>query len=405
MRNRLLFLWAAAADLAIDGLLGMVWFTVLVGLLTTGFGLIPAFGLGFLWLWGAAWVAAGIRFVERTRAEALYGVRIPVPVRRRSRGSGLTGWIGQLFLDVFDPALWKGLVHTFTTLLLGTLFWALLGAALDLVGGLGRGTVFGLELAVRGALPAILGALAALAALVLFVFGAGLLDRRLAVALLGSSRNAALEGQVDQLEDARRGAVDGAALERQRIERDLHDGVQPRLVAVAMTLGMARSKLDSDPAAARELLDEAHRETKESITELRHLARGIHPAVLSDRGLDAALSAVAEHCTVPTSVRVDLRERPGKEAEAVIYFAVSEALTNVSKHSRASGCSVSVTQTPTAVRAVVFDNGVGGASPGHGGGVGLVGMSDRVRAAGGTLTIDSPAGGPTILTVEVPCAS
>ena len=103
-------------------------------------------------------------------------------------------------------------------------------------------------------------------------------------------------------------------------------------------------------------------------------------------------------------MRVDLPERPSREAEAVLYFAVSEALTNASKHSRASGCSVSVTQSPLGARAVVFDNGVGGASAGRGGGVGLTGMADRVRAAGGTLTIDSPQGGPTVLTVEVPCA-
>ncbi|MFB2579943.1 histidine kinase [Herbiconiux sp. P15] len=397
MQRRLLFLWSSAADLALDGILGTLWFTLLITLLPTGLGLIPVFGVGIVLLWLAVRLAEGIRFVERRRAEALYGVVITPPLpSRRSANSGFAGWLGQVLLDTFSPVLWKGLLHNLSSLVLGLLFWVLLQTAVDLLVSLRREGI--------APLLVVLAAVVALAVVVVYTYGAGLLDRELGRALLGASRTAALEQRVDVLQGARQGAVDAAATERQRIERDLHDGVQPRLVSVAMTLGMARAKFDSDPAGARALLDEAHRETKESITDLRHLARGIHPAVLADRGLDAALSAVAEHCTVPTSVRVDLPTRPSKETEAMLYFTVSEALTNVSKHSRATGCSVSVTQTPQGVQAVVFDNGVGGAALGHGGGVGLAGMSDRVRAAGGTLTVQSPAGGPTVLTVEAPCA-
>src|SRR5690606_39520462 len=129
--------------------------------------------------------------------------------------------------------------------------------------------------------------------------------------------NAVLREKVDTLSDARQGAVDAASIERQRIERNLHDGVQPQLVSVAMTLGMARSKFDTDPEAARALLDQAHTEAKASITELRQLARGIHPAVLTDRGLDAALSAVASRCQVPTTISVTVPGRAAPEAEAV----------------------------------------------------------------------------------------
>jgi signal transduction histidine kinase len=404
VKRTLLFLWCAAADLALDGLLGILWFTVLIAMVSTGISLLPAFGIGIALLWLTAYAARGIFFVERQRAQALYDIRITPPTRKRTTAQGFGGWIAQVFLDVFSGAFWKGFLHTLLSLVLGTVFWVLLQSSFSVVAGLQRGALDGLSLPFSGPLVAVVGGVLALAVVLLFIYGAGSLDRLLAPALLGTSRTAALEQRVDVLQDARQGAVDAASIERQRIERDLHDGVQPRLVAIAMTLGMAQGKLDSDPAGARALIDEAHRETKESITELRHLARGIHPAVLTDRGLDAALSAVASYCTVPTTVRVDLPTRPSTETEAVIYFAVSEALTNVSKHSRAATCSVGVTQTPNGVLAVVFDDGVGGAELGRGGGVGLAGLADRVRSAGGSVAVHSPAGGPTVLTVEVPCA-
>ena len=399
VRKNLLFLWAAAADLAVDGLLGTVWFTLVVTLLATGIGTIPALGVGLGILWVTARLARGIRHLERRRAEAIYGITITVPPRRRTRSTGFAGWLDQTLLDVFSGAMWKGVLHQLTTMVLGSIFWGIISTSTWLLTAIRRGALSGIGL--TGPAVTIASAIVVLAA---YTAGGGLLDRELSRILLGTSRAVELEERVDLLRDARRGAIDAAAAERQRIERDLHDGVQPRLVSVATTLDMARSKFTTDPAAAKALLDDAHQETKQSITELRHLARGIHPAVLTDRGLDAALSAVAQHCTVPTSVRVDLPERPSREIEAVLYFAVSEALTNASKHSRASSCSVVVTQAPRGVRAVVFDDGVGGAVGGLGGGVGLTGMADRVLAAGGALTTDSPKGGPTVLTVDIPCA-
>src|SRR5690606_29381176 len=153
---------------------------------------------------------------------------------------------------------------------------------------------------------------------------------------------AELRRRIDTLSNARQGAVDAAAIERQRIERDLHDGAQPRLVAMAMTLGMAKAKFDSDPEAARAMLEQAHLDAKAAITDLRQLARGIHPAVLTDRGLDAALSALAERVAIPTTVDVRLDGRLASEVEAVVYFAIAEALTNVSKHSGATRCTVTV---------------------------------------------------------------
>jgi len=172
-----------------------------------------------------------------------------------------------------------------------------------------------------------------------------------------------------------------------------------------MTLGMARSKLDTDPEAARAMIDEAHSEAKAAVNDLRQLARGIHPAVLTDRGLDAALSALAAASPIPVRVRVDLAERLPRTLESTAYFVVAEALTNVAKHSRATHAEVVVTRDAGRARVVVFDNGTGGAhiTPGTDS-TGLAGLAERVRAAQGTLTISSPVGGPTLITVELPCA-
>ncbi|HZU94257.1 MAG TPA: histidine kinase, partial [Microbacterium sp.] len=191
---------------------------------------------------------------------------------------------------------------------------------------------------------------------------------------------------------------------RTRIERDLHDGVQPRLVSVGMTLGLAHQKIDDDPAAAKELISEAHTSTKAAITELRQLARGIHASVLDDRGLDAALSALASRSHIPVSLDVRMDGRCSREAEAAVYFAIAESLTNAAKHSRASEARVIVRlREGNVLWARVEDNGMGGAQVQPGGG--LDGISNRILAAGGTFRLDSPFGGPTSLEVNVPCAS
>lgn len=235
----------------------------------------------------------------------------------------------------------------------------------------------------------------------------------------GPSSRASLNQAVQAKTVQREGAVRAADLERTRIERDLHDGVQPRLVSVAISLGMAQKKIDSDPKAAKELVAEAHVSIKAAITELRQLARGIHPSVLDDRGLDAALSALAGRSHIPVTMDVRMEERENliadeeisagfRDAEAAVYFAIAESLTNAAKHSRAGECRVVVrlrdVNSPIPVLwARVEDNGVGGAEIIPGGG--LDGICNRVLAAGGTSSFVSPIGGPTALEVSVPCAS
>jgi signal transduction histidine kinase len=210
--------------------------------------------------------------------------------------------------------------------------------------------------------------------------------------------------RVQTLTASRAAAVDLAAEDRRRIERDLHDGVQQRLVSLAMDLGRAKEKLDTDPERARELVDGAHEEAKRAITEVRDLARGIHPAVLTDRGLDAALSSLAARSPVPVEVSVDVAERPPASTEAAAYFVVSEALANVAKHAKASKASVTVRRAGDGWLTIqVQDDGVGGARIVEGSG--LAGLRDRVGALDGELHLLSPEGGPTVLLVEIPCAS
>jgi signal transduction histidine kinase len=210
-----------------------------------------------------------------------------------------------------------------------------------------------------------------------------------------------LAARVTELEISRERVVDAAEAERRRIERDLHDGAQQRLVALAMELGRAKAKLADDVDAARELVDQAHAEAKAALTELRDLVRGVHPPVLTDRGLDAALSGLAARCPVPVSVQVSPHVRPKPAVEAVAYFVVAEALTNIAKHSRASQATVVVEGHgyPGTLHIVITDDGIGGADPR---GAGLSGLADRVSGVDGKLSVESPSGGPTIISAMLP---
>jgi signal transduction histidine kinase len=227
------------------------------------------------------------------------------------------------------------------------------------------------------------------------------LDTRAALALLGPSRAEQLARRVESLAESRAGVVDAADAERRRIERDLHDGAQRRLVSLAMNLGMAREDLHDLPEEARNVIVEAHEEAKLALAELRDLVRGLHPAILEDRGLDAALSGIAARSPVPVRLRVDVPGRATPTVEAVAYFVVSEALTNIAKHARASRAEIAVDQTGDRLRVVVTDDGVGGADPARGSG--LAGLARRAASVDGSMAIDSPAGGPTTVTVELPC--
>ncbi|HYN95721.1 MAG TPA: sensor histidine kinase [Pilimelia sp.] len=214
-----------------------------------------------------------------------------------------------------------------------------------------------------------------------------------------------LTDRVTVLEEQRAAAVSAEATALRRLERDIHDGPQQRLVRLAMDLGRARQQLDHDPGAARETIAEALAQTRETLAELRALSRGIAPPVLVDRGLPSALAALAGRSTVPVELAVDPRfgtpdERPAAAIESGAYFVVAEALTNVAKHSDATDCRVTVARDGTALTITVWDNGVGGAhlAKGHG----LAGLAERVLGIGGTLTVTSPAGGPTSVRAELP---
>jgi signal transduction histidine kinase len=230
--------------------------------------------------------------------------------------------------------------------------------------------------------------------------GLGGADARLSRWLLGPPSD--LAARVTELEISRERVVDAAEAERLRIERDLHDGAQQRLVALAMDLGRAKAKFADDVEAAAGLVDQAHAQAKEALTELRNLVRGVHPPVLTERGLDAALSGLAALCPVPVEVHVDVPVRPRSSVEAVAYFMVAEALTNVAKHSRAQHAKVVVEGHgyPGTLTVMVSDDGIGGAdlnSPG------LRGLADRVSGVDGRLSVESPSGGPTIIAAELPC--
>ncbi len=252
--------------------------------------------------------------------------------------------------------------------------------------------------------------LTCLAGLVLLVLAPWLvratvsIDRFLMTNLLGPTEGSK---RIQQLEATRALAVDDSATALRRIERDLHDGAQARLVSLAMNLGMAKEELDADddPQAAlsrvRDLVDSAHREAKGTIVELRDLARGIHPPAL-DNGLPDALGTLAARSTVPTNLHIDLPERPSAAIESIVYFCTAELLTNVVKHSGAHHATVDVRTVSGHLYVRVGDDGAGGAKFGRSGGSGLSGLVDRVSTVDGRIDIASPEGGPTLVTIDIP---
>jgi len=227
------------------------------------------------------------------------------------------------------------------------------------------------------------------------------LDARAAASLLGPSRAEELEHRVEHLTQTRAGVVDAADAERRRLERNLHDGTQQRLVSLAMNLGMARAQAET-AEEAQQAIAEAHEEAKAALAELRNLIRGLHPPVLEDRGLDAALSGVAARMPIPVRLTVNVPRRPAPTIEAVAYFVVSEGLANITKHAQATQADVFVRQDGDRLHIIVTDDGVGGADPARG--TGLAGLARRAESVDGTLEIASPPGGPTLLTVDLPCA-
>ncbi|MER6078525.1 sensor domain-containing protein [Streptomyces sp. NPDC001833] len=306
--------------------------------------------------------------LERARARALLGVRVeeptPLPWNRRGARSG------RLWMTLKDPVGWRTLLYDFIRLPWGVLTFCVTLVSLFVLWPV---------------LPFVARGLANV-------------DRAMVRGLLSPSDE--LERRIAELESDRGVVVDTAAADLRRIERDLHDGAQARLVNLAMGLGLAKEKLLEDPDAAAAMVEEAHGEVKLALQELRDLARGIHPAVLTDRGLDAALSSVASRCTVPVQVTADLPSRPAPAIEGIAYFTVSELLQNISKHSGARTASVDVWRADDRLLIQVRDDGRGGAS--LDGGSGMRGLADRLGAVDGLFVVDSPAGGPTTVTAELP---
>jgi signal transduction histidine kinase len=386
---------------------------VLVVLVVTSLALVPALGIGFALF---PFVVAAVRWRAdlHRRIAGWSGVAVAARYRPLPPHAPLGSW-RRLRHVVGDPATWRDLAW----LLPGTVCGAVLGllafclplygleglllvpALLHvLIGWYGYGVFWPLDNAAELALTLPQGVVilaVGLAAAPWLVW----LDARVAGLFLGPTRTAQLRQRIEQLTVTRADTVDAQSAELRRIERDLHDGAQARLVSLGMNIGLAEELLPHDPAAARELLAQARESSGQALAELRDLVRGIHPPVLAERGLEGAVRALAFATPLPVGVDVDLPGRPPAPVESAAYFAVAEALTNVAKHSRARVAWVTMVYRAGKIAIKVGDDGVGGAH--QAAGTGLRGVDRRLAAFDGTMTVSSPPGGPTIITMELPC--
>jgi signal transduction histidine kinase len=405
------------ASMITGAAIALVWFWIPLTIVIIGISSIPS-GIGFaLSVVVFVYLMRFVERVERARSEAVFGLGIAVPPRRLSPYTGIQRWLHQLWLDISSARFWKAAAQHYlrmaydmvaTATAFGLLAFAFLGPAAAIAIQQSDDDV-GLSF-ISPALAWLLAVVAVAAAVAILVF-APAVDATIDRWLLSPSSTAALQHQVSALADARQGAVSSAQTERHRIERDLHDSVQPRLVSLAMTIGLAQTKLDTDLPTAKTLIAEAHDDAKNALVELRNVVRGIAPTILSDRGLDAALSSVVqrtENIGVPTKLNIHLPRRLPDEVESVAYFVVAEALTNIAKHANATQAVVTVRLDESAnqLYVTVFDDGRGGAEvTSDENATGLRGLDERVRAAHGTFSVSSPATGPTIVTAVLPCAS
>lgn len=399
--------------LAVLGTLGWAVIGLILGAIGVGIGMLFLLGLGVIVLLGVFYVLFGLAWLEIERVASLYDIPAhPLTWRPRTEPT-FGGYVRSLGANFVHGRMWAALGNFVLASLMGAVMIGAFRAMIALIiasftpltDAETVTTAFGIHIQ-SGYAPLLL-----LLALVCagVIIGMLFLHRTIATAIIGATaRESDLTERVRTTAVQREGAMRAAEVERTRIERDLHDGVQPRLVSLGMTLGLAKQHIDDRPEQAKELIDEAHTSTKAAITELRQLTRGIYASVLDDRGLDAALSAVAGRSHIPVNLDVRLPHRCDRATEAAVYFAIAEGLTNAAKHSRASEARVTLrmrdddTGRPY-IWARVEDNGTGGAAVVPGGG--LDGITNRVVAAGGTIQVDSPVGGPTALEVSVPCAS
>jgi signal transduction histidine kinase len=406
--------WSASLHLLLDLPFGIAWFVIAVTGLSLGVGLVPLALVGLVVLMATVAMGRVISTIERARAKALLGLTVRPPVPRAAVEAG--SWRRMRSL-LSDPAGWKGLAYGVIKFPLGIINFTIvvtmssvaLGGTTFPVWGWTVPTNFGDNHPIHGWLRVgyfaanfVVG-VALLIATPRVVRGLAAVDAGLIKGLLGGSPTDQLRQRVETLTVSRDASIDIAETERRRIERDLHDGVQAQLVTLAMDLGMARQKLetgeDADPAVLA-LVERAHDDSKRAVADLRNLVRGIHPAVLTDRGLDAAVSALAARSPIPVEVNIALASRPAATLESAAYFVIAEALTNAAKHSGASMVHVDGRTVGDVLRIEVRDDGVGGADIEHGGG--LAGLASRLAALEGRLRVASPVGGPTTVLAELP---
>ena len=409
-RSRLF--WAGAAHLVIDLPMSLLGLGVVI-LIIVGLSLVPVFLVGLPIVALGLVCIAGLSAIERGRMRVGIGVWIDAPPTPPDR-HGIMRVLGRFR----DASTWRQFGYWCLLVVLGpinfTIVVALAAGALGLIllplyagstdGGVDLWLVT-VDTFWGALLVAALAAALTVVVLPVVVVGLTLLDAALGSALLGPARRTELTQRVEQLTESRTRVVDSAEQERRRMERDLHDGAQQQLVAMSMTVGRLGSRLkrtggDHESLA---LVEQAQTEIQTAIADIRDLTRGLHPPVLTDRGLDAALSAVAARCPVPVALEVEVADRPSLTVESIAYFVVSEALTNVAKHSAATQAAVRIERRGDVLYLGVWDDGQGGAVAA--GGSGLAGLADRVAGVDGRLRVESPAGGPTLLEVELPCAS
>jgi signal transduction histidine kinase len=326
-------------------------------------------------------------------------VSIATPYRPRPHevSNGLIGRLQRCKWLLTDPATWRDLLWILVNVPVGVALGAL--PAFGVVVGLG-GLLSGVWLNSGHADQLLLfGGLL----LVGVLAGPRILKAhaQFSAALLAPTRNE-LDAQLGRLNESRSQVVDASAAELRRIERDLHDGAQARLVSLGMSIGLAEQVLRNDPDLALKLLAEARESSGQALTDLRHLVRGIHPPVLAERGLDGAVRALALTLPLPVDLRIELPGRPPAPVESAAYFAIAEVLANVVKHSAARSAWVQLEYSSQArLIAIIGDDGAGGAVPRIGGG--LRGIERRLAAFDGVIAVTSPVGGPTVVTMELPC--
>ena len=404
--------WRATANLGVSLALGWLFAFAAAWALLLVAATVWIIGLGTTVRSATLWLAVQMARLDRRRIEWFSGVRIDPPTLPRAEPGA--GFRARQRTWARSPWLWRLLAYQLVRLpVAGALvfgavvwWWAVIVCFMLVGQPAGRVQLLAWRVGPVSLAPAEMAALVVAGVAGLLAWPAALravpaIDASLGRWLLGPSRTSQLSTEVARLSQARSLAVASAAAERRRIERDLHDGLQPQLVNLALDLGLARARLRSDPGAAQSLIDRAHEEAKRAAEDLRNLVRGIHPSVLDERGLDAALSALVAACPVPVSVNVDLPRRPAPTAEAAAYYVVAEAITNISKHAHARKAAVSIGYADGALCVAVEDDGRGGACLEPGGG--LDGLAARVASLDGTFKLSSPQGGPTRIEAVIPC--